>query len=460
MKSWIKRAPGPPGAMLLALAALVGCQSYERQPLDLGATRESWLTRGAGDDSIRSFARRLAELGGVPDTFDPADGLSLAEAEAVALVYNPDLRVARREAGVVTAGAEFAGLWEDPVLGVDLERIVRGAGGENPWVAAGTLGLTIPLSGRLEAAKARAGAHAAAELERVAAQEWAVRAALRELWMQWSAAQLRAGLGRDLVAQLREVAGLAQRQERAGTMSRLDARLFRVELAGREADQIALDARLAELDLQLRGLLGLSPQAPIEFVTALAFAGPASSEESSLRAALESSNPELRALRSQYEVAERALRVEIRKQYPDLVVGPGYGTDQGDDRVLLGVQLPISIWNRNRQAIAEARARREAARDRFETGYEQLASRLAIALVQYQAGRAQREAVEATVVPLADEQEADARRIAGLGRVDPLLLLESIKTQHDARLRLIDARAAESIGAIRLAELTGPAPTP
>ena len=86
----------------------------------------------------------------------------------------------------------------------------------------------------------------------------------------------------------------------------------------------------------------------------------------------------------------------------------------------------------------------------------QLASRLAIALIRYEAGKSQRTLVESSVVPLADEQEADVRRVAELGRVDPLLLLESLKTLHAAKLRLIDARATEAIGAIRVDELIGP----
>jgi hypothetical protein len=97
-----------------------------------------------------------------------------------------------------------------------------------------------------------------------------------------------------------------------------------------------------------------------------------------------------------------------------------------------------------------------AARGRFETTYEHLYSKLAIALTRFESGKAQRALVESSVVPLADEQEADVRRVAGLGRVDPLLLLESLKTQYAAKVRLVEARASESIGAVRLDELIGP----
>jgi outer membrane protein TolC len=175
-----------------------------------------------------------------------------------------------------------------------------------------------------------------------------------------------------------------------------------------------------------------------------------------LRLLLDSSNPELAAVRAEYEVSEQSLRTEVRKQYPDLTIGPGYGTDQGDNRVLLGLSLPIPLWNRNQQGVAQATAQREVARGRFETTYEHLSSKLAIALTRFEAGKAQRALVESSVVPLADEQEADVRRVAALGRVDPLLLLESLKTQYGAKVRLVDARASESIGAVRLDELIGP----
>jgi outer membrane protein, heavy metal efflux system len=440
-----------------ALSGLTGCQSYERKPLDLDATRSAWLTRSPADPSVREFAAALdrAEGGSRAEGFDPSDGLSLAEAEAVVLVFNPDLRQARLEANVTRATAAHAGLWQDPVLGVDLERIVSGAGGANPWVVGSTIGITIPISGRLEAEKVRAGAELAAELDRVAAKEWATRSALRELWVEWSAARVRAEITEELITKLRDVASLADRQEQAGSMTRVDARLFRVELAGREADLIVLSARVKELELQLRAMLGLAPETSLTLVPTVTFAA-RTTQMDELRPLLDSSNPELSAVRAEYELSEQSLRTEVRKQYPDLTIGPGYGTDQGDDRVLLGLSLPVPLWNRNQQGVAQATAQREVARGQFETIYEHLSSKLAIALTRFEAGKAQRAFVESTVVPLADEQEADVHRVAALGRVDPLLLLESLKTQYAAKVRLVEARASESIGAVRLDELIGP----
>lgn len=385
--------------------------------------------------------------------FDPSDGLSLPEAEPVALVYNRDLRLARLEAGVSRAGAEHAGLWEDPVAGVDIERIVSGV--PDPWVVGGTLGLTIPISGRLETEKSLASARHAADLEQVAAREWATRAALRELWVEWSAQDTRERLVADLAARLRAVSGLADRQEQAGVLSRIDARVFAVELVSAEVEHLAAKARTRELELQLRDVLGVSPDAPITLVATVAFE-PRVGDPSALRAALDERNPELAAVRAEYDSAEQSLRHEIRKQYPDLTIGPGFGVDEGDERVLLGIRLPLPLWNRNQRGVADATAAREAARGRFESAYERLGSRLAIALTRYEAGRAVREAVEARLIPLADLQDTEATRVAELGRVDPLLLLQALKAQYESKVRLTNARAAEATGAVRLDELIGP----
>lgn len=448
------RAVRAPKALVICVGLLAcGCQHYERQPLNMIATRDAWLARSPSDETARQFASRLADAEGRSDAvFDPSDGLTLAEAEPVALVFNRELRLARLKANVSRATADNAGLWEDPVLGVGLERIVSSV--PDPWVVSGTVGLTIPISGRLSVEKARAGAEHAAELQRLAATEWVTRASLRQLWVQWSAEKTRMSLANDLVSRLQSVEELANRHQQAGVMSRIDSRLFSVELAGNQADLIAAMAKVKELELQLRDVMGLSPQATVNLVETIGFT--TETDSASLRTVMETNNPELAAIRSEYEVAEESLRLEIRKQYPDLVIGPGYGTDQGDERVLLGIQLPLPLWNRNRQSVAQALANRDVARGRFESSYEHLASQLEIAQARFNAGRSMRESIESRVLPLADEQDADVRRVAELGRVDPLVTLQTIKSQYAAKVRLVDAKLAEAIGAIRIDELVGP----
>jgi outer membrane protein TolC len=66
-----------------------------------------------------------------------------------------------------------------------------------------------------------------------------------------------------------------------------------------------------------------------------------------------------------YAVAEATLRLEIARQYPDLVLRPGYIWDQSDRIWALGSILFLPLMNRNEGPILEAEARRELEADRF-----------------------------------------------------------------------------------------------
>ena len=90
-------------AALTVLAILSGCQTYRPDPLDLASHGEKWRAQSPSGEKVRAFAKRIADAR--PETavsFDPDNGLSLGEGEVVALVFNPDLRVARLRAGVPT----------------------------------------------------------------------------------------------------------------------------------------------------------------------------------------------------------------------------------------------------------------------------------------------------------------------------------------------------------------------
>lgn len=436
--------------VLPALAGGVGgCQSYEPRPLDLEGHRAAWLSREAGGPAVAAFAESLSGPAGAAG-FDPSDGLSVAEAEVVALFYNPELRMARLRAGVTAANAGTAGAWTDPELSADGARILESVA--DPWKIFAMVGFTLPVSGRLEAERARAGAEHAAELARIVEQEWAVRIAVREAWAEWSAAAAAAGATEAFVARLHEVVAIAQRVNEAGELSRAELLPFLTEQATRRADLQAARARAAEGKLAIRALLGLSPGAPLELTPSLAAA-----EVGEEGLGIGADAPLLAVAAAEYEVAERALALEVREQYPDVVVSPGYGNEEGMSQVLLGVRLPLPVFNANRQGIADAAARRELARGAYETAYEGLAARLALARAKHAAAAGQRAVLEAEVVPLVDAQYESARQIAELGEVNTLLLLDSLTRQHEMKVRVVEARLAEALAAARVRALLGPA---
>jgi cobalt-zinc-cadmium efflux system outer membrane protein len=75
---------------------------------------------------------------------------------------------------------------------------------------------------------------------------------------------------------------------------------------------------------------------------------------------------DLRAALSRYAAAEAKLRLEIARQYPDVVLSPGYSYDQGDRVWSLGIGALMTLLNKNRGLIAEARALRDVEAAQFE----------------------------------------------------------------------------------------------
>lgn len=448
-------------ALVAGLLALVagGCQSYERRPLDMSDLHAAFMSRTPENPEVRAFARTLrpgsaASPAGAASAFDPADGIACNEAEVIALVFNADLRMARLKAGVTRATAENSGLWEDPTIGVDLARIVEST--PEPWKVFASAGITIPVSGRLGIEKQRAGAQHAAELARVAQREWSVRMDVRRGWSEWSALEARLAATREFLGRVEQILAVVEKMEQAGEMARTEARLFRIERAAKAAEFAVLESQVRQGELRLRQLMGVSPAAPLRLHaagvgTGRAIAGPIADVPEFARR-----SPAVLVAAAEYEAAEKALELEVRKQYPDVHVGPGYGREDGQDQILLGLSLPVPILNANRRGIAEARAQREVARAGVEGTLEQTIGALRASELRLEAAAQRRRTFETEIVPLVDAQYADAREVARLGEVNTLVLLESLTRQHEAKIGLIDAARDEAIAAADLEEIIGP----
>lgn len=433
---------------LAALALTVcACQTYRPRPLDADAHRASWATRSPASPEVRAAAAALGESRPALDgSYDPRNGVSLGEAEATALVFNAELRIKRLRAAEASASARYAGRWEDPVFGFDGERILSGV--SKPWIAGASLAVTLPFSGRLEAEKREACAAERAAIARVVDDEWTLRMRVRAAWLNWTFQGLRDETTRRLLERLGGIVTTATRLEEAGELSRIEARLFRAEQASRTIELRSGESRARELELEIKELLGLVPDAPVRLLPATEL-GP--------RPAVDVlHNPHLAALSAAYAVAEEALRLEIRKQYPDVTIAPGAKTEDGDPRATLGLEIPLAVWNRNRKGIAEACARRETARAEYETAYETLVARAAAAEHALETATAQRTELESALVPLLEEQSRDVQRVVELGQVDTLVMLDTLVRQHDANVRLIEARLHEALATVRLQGLSTP----
>lgn len=428
---------------------LAGCQTYQPQAASRPAHKEEWEARRASSESVREFAKRLGETTSYDRAFDTDDGLSLGEGETVALVFNPDLRVARLRAGVAKATAEYAGLWDDPELSIDVLNITQSV--PDPWVIGSALAFTIPVSGRLKVEKERAEVAMHAELERVAEAEWTVLRDAAEGWLEWSAHGHQLRQTEAILEQLDAVVESTSRLAEAGELPRTEASLFTIERASRRAERDRLRGELEESEQQLRSLMGLSPKAPLSLNPTLS-PGTVRTDRSEPC----EGHPTLVRLRREHEVADKTLLREIKKQYPDITFGPQGESDEGQSRIGFIGAIPIPILNSNKGGIAEARAEREVALAAYETEYERMVGRLAALQARLSGIRSRRTTIYETLVPLVDRQVADAERLLELGEGDSLVLLESLLRSNEAKIQLIDLQLEEARTENEIRYLLGP----
>lgn len=437
---------------LSMVALIAGCQSYNPSPLDAWVHREAWHSRTPADESVMAFAERLSAATAVqPIAYDPKDGISMVEGELIALVYNPDLRMARLRAGVALATADYAGRWDDPQLGLDLLRVTESV--SDPWILTGGLALTLPISGRLEAEKSRADAAYQAELLNVAEAEWTVRQNVRLVWLEWSAAKIKMQQQEDLVGNIGSLVDATNKLAEAGELLKTEAGLFAIERAQRRYELSRLRGKVAVTEQRLRAMMGLSPNAPLELLPQVISA--VDHDEDEKHPSVDN-YPALTRLAQEYEVAEKKLRREVRKQYPDLTLGPVVESDQGQSRIGLSGGIPLPMLNANKQGIAEARAGRELARAAYETEYERLAGALAQTRATAKSLTDERKLVAEEMAPLVDNQVTSARKLLELGEGGGLVLLESLVRAHETKLHLIDVRLDEARAYAELRYLVGP----
>ncbi len=439
-------------SVLLALVfAFPACVAYEPFPLDPDTIRTEFLSRTPTDAGLVAFAAALTAEGRAP-SFDPSDGIGAEEAEVVALFFNPELRRLRAEVGISAEGARTAGAFADPVFGLDAERILEDV--DDPWLVGGTVGLSLPLSGRPDAERGAASAVHRAELARLAVAEWDVRIAVRTAFARHAADLRRVEAFALQLSALDPAAKVVDIMQKAGEIPRTEARLYALDRAVRTAEADLAEAAAAESAREIHALLGLLPGAAAVLVADLTTA--ALPEADVARRSAADRNPRLLARRAAYEAAEEALRLEVARQFPDLSLSPGLATEDGMARALLAIAAAPPLFDGNRRGIAEADARRTAEREAFAAETAAVFGGLAGGLARAAAAVRIRMRLTETAA-LADEQSADLRRTAEAGRFNPTAILESLNRVHEIRLKLIDARLSEATALLQAAAVIGPA---
>jgi len=413
----------------LAVCLTFSCVRYHPKPIAPARTMEDLEARRLDSPALGRFLIENKEASDWPPDVWDLRSLTLA-----ALYYHPDMDIARAQWGVARGGRITAGERPNPVLNPIMGYNATTPVSEvTPWIPEVALELTIETAGKrgIRVAQARRLSEAA-RLE-IFATAWRVRSGLRGALLELFGAGERADLLSGKEKLQAELVGLLELQKEVGEVSVYDLTQARVAL-----DEVRLES-LEAARLQGEALSGLAAalgltRGALE-AARLSFDDLRSAPRPDLpageirRHAVLNRSDLLAALAS-YEASQMALKLEVAKQYPDLVLGPDYQLDQTDSKWTLGVALELPLFNRHRGPIAEAMAARERSAAEFLALQARIIGELDAAIGDVRAAVKKSGAAEGLLVHLT-EQARLARAQRDLGEISKLELL-SIELELNA----------------------------
>jgi hypothetical protein len=339
-----------PASRILFLGAAVaaGCRSVAPAPIDWPREAAAWSA---------AVTNRVT--------------LTAASARDLARVLNPEINALRLSRQNADREALAAGWWEDPAFDLESLRVLRG--GPHPWILGAGLRFSLPLSGVPGLEKRAALAYARADALAVVAAE---RELLAEVERRWLACATDARCAAAQEAYLHASPSASGRSPRwwppascrptSANASRRNAGpetacpCFRPRRSRAGTPCCAHSAciptrRWSWMSRPSRSPTHCPPRSALH-------PRPTSTSCATARAGAAG------AFRRQ----RRALRAELRRQYPELELGPLAGHEEGGARAGLGVGFTLPLWNRNRRGVAEAESARDSTRFEAVTAWRAL----------------------------------------------------------------------------------------
>ena len=421
---------------VLGCLLLQACTSFTPEPLDPAVTIANVNdVRRAPDGAERQEegAERPAFTLALAAQWMREHGPTVKEAIAA---YKTALARAQIATPLPNPGIEGGIQWG---FGSDVERV-------NQVTPLGSIGFSIPLGPRLS--RQDELNQAQAEVARVDAL-----ASYRESYLELRArytslaiARTRERLRETISAAARQTVNVARQLVDAGSATAVDVALFELEHARSLAARLRAEQVTAVTETGLSELIGVHADLFAQLdESPLPALLPMPPDPETLRELLVAHHPILGRLRAKYEAAERALRLEIARQYPDFNFGPFYDGETGERKSVLGLTLGLEIplFDRNQQAIAEATKRREEVRVQYEAAANRALAEFEGAFRSVELTGRRRELLQEQIMPRAAASIRIARDSLSAGSGDALRLLDAERSQREIQVELLEAELGE-----------------
>jgi len=383
------------------------------------------------------IAALCAVMSGVLAPAAIAQSISLPQALSTAMDANPDLAAARQEIGIADGARKQAGLIPNPEISYEMEDTRRSTS-----TTTVTLSQTLELGG-----KRGARVEVATYGQSVAQLELDRRVnGLRADVVQAFYAALRAQTGLDLAKQSLDLTERGLRivdgRVRAGKSSPVEATRAQVQLA-----EARLQVRRAETEKttayqQLAQVTGSSVTVFDRLESPTLSPGlPPRTEE--LLAQLDQT-PEMRQAVVQIDKSDASLGAEKAQRIPNLTVSVGSQYDRSvRERVnVVGLSMPLPLFDRNQGNILSASRRADQARDLRNAVELRLRAETQTALNQWSTAMQEVESYDKIILPSAQQAVDTATRGFEMGKFGFIEVLDAQRTLIVARGQYLESLAA------------------
>ncbi|MGL4553572.1 MAG: TolC family protein, partial [Gemmataceae bacterium] len=255
----------------------------------------------------------------------------------------------------------------------------------------------------------------------------------------------------------------SERLLKAGENSRLDVLQLEVERERFRAEQEAVRREIPGAFRRLAAAVGV-PDLPSRPVAGSLDARLPAYDLDAARAFVAAHHPDVLAARKGVERAQTALERARVEPKPNVTLQVGY-TYQGQNRsndAMVGVSLPLPVWNKNQGNIAAAHAELGEAAQQIGRAEAELTDRLGQEFAAYASARRRAELYRERLVPKARESYELSMKGYRAGQFDYLRVLEAQRALAQADLESVrslgDAwKAAAELSALLLEDRWPPA---
>lgn len=380
----------------------------------------------------------------------PETPLTLARAIALALERNPELAAARKEVTAVEAGVRQAAARPNPELSALMEDTRKS-----------TRSTTLQLNQPIELGDKRAARIDAAERERaiaditLAIKRDDIRSSVTAAFFGVIIASERARLAQEASTLAHQATNATGRRVAAGKISPVEETKARIAASAARLEWQQADGELASARQQLASYWG---DADINTMPVTEDKLPLPALPAIAHLTAQSANaPALKLARVEIERRQALTRIESSKRIPDLTLSVGTKRDEeaGRNMWVLGVSMPLPLFDSNRGNLQEALQRTDQARDELVAAEVRVRSEVAQAYRKLRNAHDEIMALRTDILPGARSAYDAVGRGFALGKFSFLEVLDAQRTLFQAQTQHLRALSDAHLAFAELERLLG-----